>query len=218
MRVYLFSGLTCLLSSVCSLVRIGRALPCSPVMAHSLCVSLRPCVNQDYVYDPEACDECSENVKFLRAVGRFDKLSHLYVSLKRSWEVLQRSAKNKGKSPAWRDSSLREFVLGRGPRPRPPSSASSAGRSSPCPSLPGEPAPGPSSAPDGALGPPAPPAAVSPAAVGLSPWSCPTYGSSSLRWRRPYALHRHLLLHPLLQLLPDLLLRLLPPFCFCATG
>ena len=101
----------------------------------------------------------------------------------------------------------------------PPSSASSAGRSSPCPSLPGEPAPGPSSAPDGALGPTAPPAAVSPAAVGLSPWSCPTYGSSSLRWRRPYALHRHLLLlHPHLQLLPDLLLRLLPPFCFCATG
>lgn len=136
---------------------------------HSLCVPHRPCVNQDFVFDPEACDQCSEHVKFLRSVGKVDRLSQHFVSLKKSWDAVQRSAKRKGKSPAWRDSSLREFVMGRGPRAPHHSSPSSASRSSPCPSLSEDPTPGPSSAPDGALGSSATHAAAATAPVELTP-------------------------------------------------
>ena len=103
---------------------------------HSLCVPHRPCVSEDFVFDPEACAVCSENVKFLRTVGHVDRLSQQFSSLKKSWDAVQKSARRNGVSPSWLDSSLREFVLGRGTR-RSRSSETSASScfSSPVPSF-----------------------------------------------------------------------------------
>lgn len=124
---------------------------------HTLCVPHRPCVSPEFVFAPEDCSVCEENVKFLRAVGHVDRLTQQFVALKSSWDAVRRSAKRKGLVPSWRDSTLREFVLGRHGR-RPPSSvASSTSRSSPCPSLPGEPVAGPSSAAQVAPPSPSPP-------------------------------------------------------------
>ena len=121
---------------------------------HTLCVPHRPCVDSDFIYDPERCDFCSENVKFLRSVGRVDRISQQFVSLKKSWDAVQRSAKRKGRVAAWKDASLRSFILGKGNRPASLSAASSTGQSSPSSSLGDEPQPGPSSAPS--VVPPAP--------------------------------------------------------------
>ena len=148
--------------SRCVFVRDGKAchyeFSCD---GHTLCVPHRPCVNSDFVYDPELCDFCSENVKFLRSVGRVDRLSQQFASLKRSWEAVQRSAKRKGRGAAWRDDSLRFFVMGKGKRAASHSATSSTSQSSPPPSLGDEPQPGPSSAPSvGPHTPTTPPPAV----------------------------------------------------------
>lgn len=127
---------------------------------HALCVPHRPCVSSDFVFDPDECTVCSENVKFLRMVGHVDRLSHQFTALKRSWDAVQRSAKRKGAAPSWRNPDLQEFVLGRGGRRSSQSAASSTSRSSSGSSLLDEPVAGPSSAP---------PAAPSAAGTSL-PW------------------------------------------------
>lgn len=138
---------------------------------HSLCVPHRPCVSSDFVFDPECCPFCSENVKFLRALGKPDRLSQQFGFLKRSWEGVQRSAKRKGVRPSWRDEGLKSFVLGRGGRRASASAASSLSRSSPCPSLPEGPVAGPSSA--ALAAPPSPVAAPPPSSVAPPPDASP---------------------------------------------
>ena len=130
------------MSSKCVFQRGGKA--CSREFAgdgHSLCVTHRPCVSADYVYNPEMCVICTENVKFLRTLGRVDCLSHHFTSLRRSWAAVQHSARRAGLPAAWRDSELREFLLGRGSRRSSRSASSSVDRAS------SEASPGPSSAP-----------------------------------------------------------------------
>ena len=155
-------------TSKCSFVREGRS--CSHDFSsdgHSLCVPHRPCVSPDFLFDPDLCGVCSENIKFLRALGHVDRLSQHFTSIRKSWEAVQRSAKRKGRTAAWRDASLREFVLGRGSR-RSSVSASSSDHASPSTSatesVPHSDA-GPSEAPPSAApsAPPvAPPAPLSP--------------------------------------------------------
>ena len=111
---------------------------------HSLCVPHRPCVSADFVFDPEVCGVCGENVKFLRTLGYVDRLSQHFTSIRKSWEAVQRSAKRKGHSASWSDPALREFLLGRGSRRSSASASSSADRASSSPST-SEPLPPPSS-------------------------------------------------------------------------
>ena len=118
-------------SSKCVAVRDGRA--CSHEFSsdgHSLCVPHRPCVNSEFIFDPDLCSVCAENVHFLRTLGRVDRQSLHYSSLRRSWEAAQRSAKRKSRAATWKDADLREFLLGRGSR-RSSLSASSSALASP---------------------------------------------------------------------------------------
>lgn len=111
MLVFFFQCIMPGSSSKCLFSRDGKAChyDFSPD-GHALCVPHRSCVTSDFVYDPEACDVCSEHIKFLRTVGHVDRLSLQFSSLKKSWEAVQRSAKRKGMTPAWRDPKLRDFV------------------------------------------------------------------------------------------------------------
>lgn len=67
---------------------------------HALGVTHRPCVSVDFGFDPDVCEACAENVKFLRTVGQVDRLSQQFTSLKKSLEAVKRSVKRKGKSPS----------------------------------------------------------------------------------------------------------------------
>ena len=154
-------------TSKCSFVSDGRH--CSYDFSsdgHLLCVPHRPCVSPDFVFDPDVCSVCSENVKFLRTLGYVDRLSQHFTSIRKSWEAVQRSAKRKGRTATWRDASLREFVLGRGSRrPSVSASASSSGPASPSTSSSGSVPPpdaGPSQPPPSAASSAPPPAPLSP--------------------------------------------------------
>ena len=147
-------------SSKCTFVREGRQ--CSYDFSsdgHSLCVTHRPCVSPDFLFDPEGCDVCSENVKFLRSLGHVDRLSQHFTSLRKSWEAVKRSAKREGRTAAWRDDSLREFVLGRGSRR---SSASTSSTVHTPPSTAASQSVIPPSRPPPSSAPPTPPAAPPP--------------------------------------------------------
>ena len=149
--------------SKCSFSREGKT--CRYEFAddgHSLCVSHRPCVREDWGYDPTLCVICTENVKFLKTVGKVDRLSHQFSSLKRSWEAVKRSARRKGVQALWRDASLRQFVLGRSAQFVSPSRESSSSRSSPHSPSPGGPLAGPSSSVLDSAAPPPPSVAAAP--------------------------------------------------------
>ena len=142
-----FQGVTMPLSP-CIFARDGKAchyeFSCD---GHTLCVPHRPCVDSNFVYDPERCDFCTESIKFFRSVGKVDRLSNQFVAMKKSWDAVQRSAKRKGRVASWKDDSLRSFVLGKGQRAASHSAASSTTQSSPAPSLGDESQPGPSPSP-----------------------------------------------------------------------
>lgn len=134
---------------------------------HSLCVPHRLCVSEDFVYRPDLCVQCSEHVKFFRALGSVDRLSQHFLSIKKSWEAVQRSAKRKRRSASWHDPELREFLLGR-PAGRSSLSTTSTGRSSPASSLADASRPSPPPAPLEAVTPPPPPP-PGPAAAPVQP-------------------------------------------------
>lgn len=98
---------------------------------HTLCVRHRPCVSPEFVFDPVTCGVCEENVTFLRSVGSVNPLTQQFVSLKRSWAAVRRSAKRKHREPAWKDTELQVFVLGHGKSGASSRAPSSSSRSSP---------------------------------------------------------------------------------------
>ena len=71
--VWCFLSVFIMPTSKCVFSREGKA--CTFVFSsdgHSLCVFHRTCVSPDWVFDPERCVICSENIKFLRTVGSVD--------------------------------------------------------------------------------------------------------------------------------------------------
>ena len=78
---------------------------------HVFCVSHRPCVSLDYVYDPFGCDVCRLNVTFLQTKGVVDRNSPQFISIKTSWDAVRRAARRKKLFAYWANEVLQSFLF-----------------------------------------------------------------------------------------------------------
>ena len=93
------------------------------VDGHNKCVTHRPCVSGEFIYNPLDCDICSPNIDFLSSVEVIDKSCMQFICIKDSWSAVRRAARRKQISALWYDLKLHDMIFGRARRasslPRP---------------------------------------------------------------------------------------------------
>ena len=81
------------------------------VDGHNKCVTHRPCVSGEFIYNPLDCDICSPNIDFLSSVEVIDKSCMQFICIKDSWSAVRRAARRKQISALWYDMKLHDMFF-----------------------------------------------------------------------------------------------------------